>query len=45
MCQWIIMCEMLCWDTYQRHMTKLANVMLRKDRFVENAEWFALRVH
>jgi len=39
MCQWIIMYEILCLDTY--HMTKLANVMLRKDRFVDNAEWFA----
>jgi len=29
-CQWIIMCEVLCWNTtYQRHMPKLANVMPR----------------
>jgi len=27
MCQWIILCEILCSDTIKRHLTKLANEM------------------
>ena len=45
MCQWIIMCEILCSDTIKDTWKAGRRNAERKHRFVDNTELFASRVH